>query len=147
MAIRPARDEDAEAVAELLAQCGLPGAGLREQFPGGYAVAEAGGCVAGSAGVEVYSDAGLLRSVAIAPELRGAGAGRALVEDRLRWAAGRGLREVYLLTTTATAYFPRFGFETADRSSAPTEVAASREFAGACPASAVLMRRPVSRPY
>jgi amino-acid N-acetyltransferase len=73
-------------------------------------------------------------------EWRGRRVGELLTRDRLAWAAEVGLRELWLLTTTAADYFPRFGFARADRAAAPDAVRASREFAEACPASAVAMR-------
>lgn len=48
---------------------------------------------------------------------------------------------MYLLTTTAENYFPAFGFRPVDRSAVPTELMASPEFQGACPASAIVMRK------
>ncbi len=57
--------------------------------------------------------------------------------DRL---AARGLREFYLLTTTAEEYFRKRGFKTIDRDEVHPQLLSSREFQGACPASAVCMR-------
>jgi amino-acid N-acetyltransferase len=51
----------------------------------------------------------------------------------------RGLRAVYLLTTTAADYFRRFGFEDARRDEAPAVLQRSSEFASVCPASAACL--------
>ena len=48
---------------------------------------------------------------------------------------------LYLLTTTAEGYFPKFGFERITRAEVPPSVQASVEFATACPASAIVMRK------
>jgi amino-acid N-acetyltransferase len=138
--IRGARAEDLAHVARLLTAARLPGDGLEEQFGPAYAVAEVGGAIVGAEGIERYGDSGLLRSAVVAHEWRGRGIGDLLTRDRLAWAEQSGLRELWLLTTTAAEYFPRFGFARADRASAPRAVQASREFAEACPASAVAMR-------
>jgi amino-acid N-acetyltransferase len=61
-------------------------------------------------------------------------------------AGARHLAQVYLLTTTAQAFFARLGFEIIERSSVPETVQQSVEFKGACPASAIAMRRPVGSP-
>jgi N-acetylglutamate synthase-like GNAT family acetyltransferase len=90
--------------------------------------------------MEVYGDCGLLRSVVVVPSLRGLGVGETLTHDRLAWARRRGLRQVWLLTTTAADFFDRFGFVRVDRASAPPELAASAEFTGACPAGAACLR-------
>ena len=59
----------------------------------------------------------------------------------LSHARERGLGAVYLLTTTAEGYFPRFGFARITREEVPDPVQASVEFREACPASAVVMRK------
>lgn len=145
VALRPATDDDLPAVHRLLREGSLPTAGLEEQFGPRYAVAEASGRVVGVAGLETYPEGdqpqyGLLRSVAVDSAWQGLGVGVRLVEERLDWARREGLREVWLLTTTAPAFFPRFGFGAAERSAAPTALQASREFAEACPSTAVAMR-------
>jgi amino-acid N-acetyltransferase len=48
---------------------------------------------------------------------------------------------IYLLTTTAERYFPRFGFERIERADVPPTVQTSIEFTSACPASATVMRK------
>ena len=63
-----------------------------------------------------------------------------LVERLLETAPARGVSVMYLLTTTAADYFPRFGFEPIPREQADSRLQASEEFRGACPDSAVCMR-------
>ena len=138
--IRAACSDDMAAVRTLLAAAHLPLDGLEEQFGAAYAVAECAGAVVGAEGIETYGDAGLLRSAVVNEGWRGKGVGDALTRDRLAWARARGLREVYLLTTTAATYFPRHGFIRVDRATAPAALQQSREFAEACPATAVAMR-------
>jgi amino-acid N-acetyltransferase len=137
--VRPAAAEDLEVVKSLLDAAHLPLDGLEEQFGGGYAVAESGRQIVGAEGIEVYERSGLLRSAVVHPDWRGRGVGDVLTRDRLEWARRVGLDRVYLLTTTAELYFPRFGFQRVDREAAPPEIRASREFASACPATAALM--------
>jgi amino-acid N-acetyltransferase len=139
--IRGATASDLEQVRALLKAASLPLDGLEEQFGDGYAIAECEGVAVGAEGVEVYGQSGLLRSAVVDPGWRGRGVGDTLTHDRLAWAAARGLRDVWLLTTTAADYFPRFGFERVARESAPPAMQASREFAEACPTSAITMRR------
>jgi amino-acid N-acetyltransferase len=50
-----------------------------------------------------------------------------------------GVESLFLLTTTAADWFPRFGFHSIDRGRAPADLSGSSEFRGACPATAVLM--------
>ncbi|MGQ0643236.1 MAG: arsenic resistance N-acetyltransferase ArsN2 [Gemmatimonadaceae bacterium] len=138
--IRAAQADDLAAVRELLIAAQLPLDGLEDQFGDSYAIAESDGRIIGAEGIETYEDAGLLRSAVVDTRWRGRGVGDALTRDRLAWARARGLREVYLLTTTASDYFPRHGFERVLRASAPAALQRSREFAEACPDTAVTMR-------
>ncbi|HEV7588380.1 MAG TPA: arsenic resistance N-acetyltransferase ArsN2 [Longimicrobium sp.] len=137
--IRGARAEDRDAVAGLLERTALPPDGLDHQFGDAYAVAVADGEIVGTAGVEVYGSAGLLRSVAVDPAWQGRGLGQRLTEERLRWAAARGLDTVYLLTTTAAGFFPRLGFAPVPRDEVPAEVRGSLQFAGVCPSTAAVL--------
>jgi amino-acid N-acetyltransferase len=132
-----------ERVRELLRAADLPVDGLEDHFNEGYAIAEAEGAVVGAEGIEVYGQDGLLRSAVIAPPWRGRGVGDALTRNRIDWARARRLRSLYLLTTTASQYFPRFGFSPVDRANAPDGVRGSREFAAVCPDSATFMYLPL----
>ena len=138
--LRAARAADLPAVERLLLANGLPLDGVKEAL-GSFVVAQAGDDVVGVAGVEVCRDNALLRSVAVAPEWRSRGLGRALVTRAIADAGARGIRALYLLTTTAERYFPSFGFERISRDDVPDDVRATAEFRTACPASAAVMRR------
>jgi amino-acid N-acetyltransferase len=141
--VRPAGESDYRAVAELLRAAGLPLAGVPPSLTDFY-VAEERGRVLGAVGLEVHGGDGLLRSAVVDPAARGTGIGLTLVDRILRHARERGLGAVYLLTTTAEGYFPRFGFVRIAREQVPDLLQASVEFREACPASAVVMRKPVS---
>lgn len=135
----PARRDDLEAVTALVQGLALPAAGIADAFPDGYAVVRDGAELVGAAGLEVHGDVGLLRSVAVSTSHRSSGLGRRLVDDRLEAARDRGLRAVYLLTTTAADYFRRLGFTDARRDEAPAALQSSSEFASVCPASATCL--------
>jgi amino-acid N-acetyltransferase len=137
--IRAARPDDASAVETALRNSELPLDGLHDQFGDGYAVAEVNGELIGVEGIEVYGTDGLLRSAAVVSAWRGKGVGDALTRDRIEWARRRGLKSLYLLTTTAGEYWPRFGFARADRNAAPQAMKASPEFTDACPSTALFM--------
>ena len=138
--LRPARDEDLDAIRALAARAELPVEGVADQFPGGYVVAARDGANVGCAGLEVHGSAGVLRSVVVAPGERGTGLGIALTADRLVAARERGLDAVYLLTTTAADFYDRFGFRPFPRAEVPEEVARCPEFASICPSSAACRR-------
>jgi arsenite methyltransferase len=139
--IRAATTADLSAVRELLASAALPVEGVEAQFGSSYAVAVSqSGAIIGAEGIETYGSSGLLRSAVVDAAWRGRGVGEALTNDRLAWARTVGLREIYLLTTTAAEYFRNFGFVPVERASAPPELQASSEFASVCPSSATTMR-------
>jgi amino-acid N-acetyltransferase len=138
--VRPAAPADFAAVERLLTASGLPLDGVPEALSG-FVVAEVGEDVVGVAGLEVCCDNALLRSVAVSPAWRSHGVGRALVTRVISDAEARGIRALYLLTTTAERYFPSFGFQQVTRDDVPTDVRATAEFQTACPASAVVMCR------
>jgi amino-acid N-acetyltransferase len=139
MLLRPARESDRDQVEALLRHADLPTDGVAEYF-GTFIVADDGARIVGVAGLEVHGRDALLRSVAVLPEARRTGLGSALTERALTEARNIGLETVYLLTTTAESFFPRFGFEPIPWSVVPPRVQESREFRGACPSSAVAMR-------
>lgn len=137
--VRPATSGDWENIARLLSERHLPTEGARDHLAT-FVVAAEGPSVLGCAGIEQYGDLGLLRSVAVAENAGGRGVGAALMRALLERARALGLRELYLLTTSATAYFPRFGFERIGREALPSSLQSSEEMRGACPASAAAMR-------
>lgn len=92
-------------------------------------------------GVELCGASALLRSLVVRPEHRSIGLGAALVEHVEGYARSHGVRAIYLLTTTAEAFFARRGYATEHRATAPPEIAATREFAGICPASSAFMMK------
>jgi amino-acid N-acetyltransferase len=139
MLLRLAKEGDRAEVEALLNQAGLPGDGVGEHF-NTFIVAEDRARIVGVAGLEMYGVGALLRSVAVKPDVRGTGLGALLVRQAFNEAKGRGVDALYLLTTTAQSYFPRFGFEQIAREHVPAGVQESREFRGACPSSAVVMR-------
>jgi amino-acid N-acetyltransferase len=138
--IRPADPADLAAIEQLLTASSLPLDGVRDSL-GGFVVAQSGERLVGVAGLEVCCDNALLRSVAVLPEWRSRGLGRALVTRVISDAEARGIRALYLLTTTAERYFPSFGFKQIARDDVPGDVRETAEFQSACPASATVMCR------
>ena len=131
---------DADDVLALMARAHLPTDGLAAHLDAAF-VARDGDRIVGSAAIEIYEDGGLLRSVAVDAECRGAGLGGRLTAAAIEHAQRRALPALYLLTTTAEDFFPRFGFERITRDEVPASVQMSIEFRGACPASAIVMRK------
>ena len=143
MVIESATANDLPAVQALLARHNLPLDDVTSHVAT-MVVAREEGRVVGVAALELYADGALLRSVAVDPAVQGQGIGHQLTEAALNLARERSADAVFLLTTTAETFFPRFGFEQISRTEVPDSVQVSVEFASACPASAVVMRRRMS---
>lgn len=137
--ITPASAADVDAIKALLIANELPTAGVDDHWKT-FLVARDGDTIIACGGAEAYQFAALIRSIAVSPAHRGNGIGRRIVRQLLDRLASRGLREFYLLTTTAEAYFKKRGFKTIDRDEVHPQLLSSREFQDACPDTAVCMR-------
>jgi len=141
--IRPARPSDLAAILNLLTQCALPPDGLGQHL-GVALVAQAQEGIIGSAALEIYGRAALLRSVAVAPAFQGQGLGHRLTRAALKLATEKSIIHLYLLTETAGEFFLKFGFQPIERADVPPAVQNSVEFTTACPASALAMALPLA---
>ena len=97
----------------------------------------------GLVGLEIFGDVALLRSLVVVPGRRGTGDGKRLLAHAEDHARSAGVRELYLLTTTAEPFFAKRGFTRAARDTAPPAIRATREFSGICPASSAFMSKPL----
>ena len=129
------------AVKRLLAESGLPTADITAAHMEHFFGCCAPSGLAAVAGLELYGDVGLLRSLAVAAPERGRGLGKRLVAHAERYAQEHGVKEVSLLTTTAEAFFCRLGYRRVARDAVPDAIKATREYAGICPASSAVMTR------
>jgi len=139
----PLAPDDFRRLANWLEGEALPSADLRQPDVRLFAFRD-GDATIGYAGLEVYGTDALLRSVVVDPARRRAGAGRSIVEATLAEARALGATRVYLLTTSAKAYFERLGFTAIERASAPAAILATRQAVGLCPSSAPLMVKPLA---
>jgi amino-acid N-acetyltransferase len=145
---RSAATDDLPGMLALLTESGLPISGVSDLVgerdrggPGRAWVSGEPGSLEAMAALEIYDQAALLRSVAVAPGSRRRGLGRVLVGRALREASLRGCTAVYLLTTTAEDWFGRQGFGPVSREAIPDAIRATDEFTHICPSSAVAMSR------
>lgn len=138
--LRAGTSQDAAAIRTLLESCGLPTSDLLSSNPQFIVACEEAKIVAVGA-LQPFGSTALLRSVAVASDLRGTGLGRIIVQDLERIACAAGISRLVLLTESAKPFFQRLGYQVIERQEAPQQVQASEEFRSLCPASATCMAR------
>ncbi len=141
MNIRQATTADFETITGWLAAARLPVADLTIDDMQHFLLAEAADVPVGTIGLEPFDSVGLLRSLVVVPHSQGGGAGRRLVAALESHATTGGMRELWLLTTDADAYFTQLGYEVVSRENAPENIQQTTEFAKLCPADAIVMRK------
>jgi amino-acid N-acetyltransferase len=142
--IRASTREDDPKMRAFLEAAGLPAADV-ETGKQEYLLAEEGGRLVGTIGLERVGADALSRSLAVASERRGQGLAARLDAAALELARSRGVTTLYLLTTTAEAYAARRGYERIPRGEVPAGILALPQFKALCPATAVCMRRRLTR--
>lgn len=140
VAIKPASEEDVVGIINLLKANNLPVSDL-SSGKRLFLVATIYGQLTGVVALELYCDSGLLRSLAVNSEFRKLNLGKKLVAEAENLGRENGLKQLFLLTTTASGFFSKLGWDITDRSSAPADLATSTEFSSVCPASAVCMTK------
>jgi amino-acid N-acetyltransferase len=128
------------AVALLLAE-GLPISDITDEHLEHFFFVGSDGPPTGLVGLELYATDALLRSLVVGENARGNGLGSTLVEYAEQHAATKGVRSIYLPTTTAETFFKRLGYDRIERSQAPPSIMETREFASLCPASSTFMMK------
>ena len=140
--VRPAAGPDLPHIATMLHHGGLTAGAARERV-GRTMVAETDRKPIATASWERPDGIGLLRSVAVAPEFRRAGAGTIIVAATLKRMIEEGVAEVYLVTEHAEKFFAACGFKTtlatALHEQLPDVITKHPQVVRECPASAPAM--------
>ena len=134
--LRPARPVELDSIVGLLRAADLPVEDLDAAMLDAFVVAIEDGACVGVVGLENRGSNALLRSLAVEPRHRSRGLGARLVDAVETEARARGVTALYLLTTTATAFFERMGYAAHDRAAVPPAIAATTEFSSLCPDTA-----------
>ena len=131
-------NKDTPLIRHLLSECNLPYSDIDiiKQY---FIIAENGGKMIGCCGFEVYGENGLFRSLAVSPKYRNLGTGRSLTDKIINFAPEKGIRNFYLLTTTAGAFLTKQGWSETARMNVPMEISRTTEFTAICPSSATCM--------
>jgi amino-acid N-acetyltransferase len=101
------------------------------------------GRMIGTAGLEIFEECALLRSVSVCKEEQGKGYGKFINDKVEKYAKEAGINCLYLLTTTAKDFFDKLGYSVISREEAPVSVKQTAEFSSLCPSSAALMKNKI----
>lgn len=132
-------EKERQAAIHLLEQLRLPTADLDEDKLL-YLLMD-GERIIGTAGLEIFDDCALLRSVSVIKEEQGKGFGKFINEGMEEFAKESGISCLYLLTTTAKDFFDKQGFCVIRREDSPAALQQTAEFTSLCPSSAVVMKK------
>ena len=126
-------------VKALLASVELPIEDISTEHMEHYFGAWTNSTLEGVVGVELHGSVALLRSLAVVSSKRRAGLGARLLVEVEQYAAEKGIQSIFLLTTTAEAYFTKRGYSALSRTAAPDAIRNTTEFAKICPLDSTLM--------
>ena len=140
LVLRFAVQADLPAIEWLLTANELNLDGVREAIDD-FVVAEEGGAMVGTVGLEIRGAFALLRSAAVDPARHRGGIGARLVQRVVEFARDRRLQALYLFTPSAAPFFERHGFTRTTREAIPQLLRETGQFSHACGASAVTMVR------
>ncbi len=131
-------------ILSLLTECNLPIADISAaSLPQFFGIRDAGSLVA-VIGMETYQSVGLIRSLAVSQAFRKRGLARKLVIFLESFAASHGVDSLFLLTTSAEAFFLKLGYSSASRQKAPQAIQATSQFSGLCPSSSAFLSKHVA---
>jgi amino-acid N-acetyltransferase len=136
--IRSATRGDQIEIQSRLKEAGLPYQDILPHLDH-FLLAESSDGVVGCIGLEIYTDAALLRSLVVRVGDRKKKIGRRLCEEVFDYARRLQVKRIYLLTETAADFFRKLGFEQIERNLAPVTVQSTAEFKSLCPSSATCM--------
>ncbi|MCG3219584.1 MAG: GNAT family N-acetyltransferase [Candidatus Heimdallarchaeota archaeon] len=135
-----ANSDDLSTIFELLKSVDLPIDGVTENVENFLLYFESSGVLIGCAGLEIYDNSALLRSVAIHSDYQGRGLGKQLVDGITDYAIDKEIKSLYLLTDTAEKFFRREGYIIVDRAEIPNKVKESVEFTTLCTSSPAMVK-------
>jgi len=125
-------------IQSLLETNNLPVSDLNDDIT--FFVEKANNSIIATGGIESAGNDAIIRSIAVDNAYKGKGFGSKITRQLLKYAKETGMKDIYLLTTTAENYFPRYGFKKIDRQAVPVDVKNSSQYKDVCPESAVVMK-------
>lgn len=109
-----------------------------------FALTDQSSSLIGSAGLEIFGQQALIRSVSVVKSQQRSGIGKMLIQELENFATQQGIKELYLLTTTADKFFSKYGYAVVPRDELPDAIKQTSEFSSVCPSSAIAMMKNLS---
>ena len=131
--------EKIQQVIELLQQQNLPVSDIDESKL--LFLLKDGDKIIGTAGLEVFDDCALVRSVSVVKEAQGKGYGKLINTKLENFAKEKNITSLYLLTTTAKDFFEKQKYTVVNRDEVPESIQQTKEFSSLCPSSATVMKK------
>lgn len=142
--IEPFTTGDEVKLFKLLSNAALPTKDITtEKFHHFLVARDSGKRIIGTIGYECRKPYGLLRSLVIHPSYQGSGVGKQLVRSIESLTKQKGINTLYLLTTTATAFFLNLNYKIMSRDFVPAAILETEEFNSICPSSAICMYKTI----
>lgn len=138
-----AQKSDESEIIQLLKTGELPFSDISNHIDN-FILAKESGIAIGAVGLEEYDENGLLRSLIVSADYRNRSLGADLYDRLVAHARSKGVKTLYLLTTSANLYFARCGFERVDRQSVPEKIKSTAQFTSLCPTSSICMRKSIA---
>lgn len=129
----------------VLSGCDLPVADISASSPPQFFGFRVSDSVIAVIGLEKFQSVGLIRSLAVIPSYRGQGLALELVSYVESFANSHGVESLFLLTTTAEAFFIKLGYRPTSRQEAPQAIQATSQFSGLCPSSSAFLSKCIKR--
>ena len=90
-------------------------------------------------GIEEYNDFALLRSLAVLKHRQSSGIGSKIYKHVVEECSKNNIARLFLLTTTASGFFSKYGWTSISRKAVPLVIQESEEFKSICPVNADCM--------
>lgn len=133
--------DDKPVILQLLKENHLPYEDISDSMLQEYRIAKEKNLIIGCIGIQRDAEFALLRSFCIQNSYRNLGIGKTIYSMLENECKSNGIKELYLLTSTAESFFLKRGFLTIDRTNAPEFLKNSSEFQYVCPTSAICMKK------
>ena len=126
-------------VEKLLLMVNLPIEGVKKSFSN-FFIVQKQNMIIGCAGIEIYEEVGLLRSIAIDESSQKQGIGQMMVNKIEEFAIKEGVKNLYLLTDTAEQFFLRLNYQKIPRNRTDSRIKQTIEFTTICTSATVMVK-------